>query len=187
MGSVLQRFCVLVADSHSYSTGQLSCLCLSIPQDSPKAVLPVTKHLAQSEQRRQPADATTDPILPSHPSPAASQTKATAPAEAATAQAHALPTPLTSAGLKEWTFEDLAHAQATNGFASAAKMGEGGFGPVYRGRLDDQDVAIKVLSEQARTTTNEQQRKDMQSMFDAEVRSQHQRRSCLTISVQASA
>jgi serine/threonine protein kinase len=39
-------------------------------------------------------------------------------------------------------------AAATHGFAEAEKIGRGGFGPVYRGFLADQErhVAIKVLS-----------------------------------------
>ncbi|CAN6162257.1 unnamed protein product [Urochloa humidicola] len=40
-------------------------------------------------------------------------------------------------------------AAATNGFAEEGKIGRGGFGPVYRGFLTDQecDVAIKVMSQ----------------------------------------
>jgi tRNA G26 N,N-dimethylase Trm1 len=49
------------------------------------------------------------------------------------------------------------------------ELDKGGFGPVYRGRLGEKDVAIKVLSEENRQTTNAQKRKDVQGMFDAEV------------------
>ncbi|KAK2991002.1 hypothetical protein RJ640_005484 [Escallonia rubra] len=36
---------------------------------------------------------------------------------------------------------------ATNGFSTANKLGEGGFGPVYRGKLDDgKEIAVKRLS-----------------------------------------
>jgi hypothetical protein len=75
--------------------------------------------------------------------------------------------------LKEWSYEDLADA-AVN-FAPASKMGEGGFGPVYRGRLDGQEVAIKVLSEQAWQNASTEQRKLMQGMFDTEVSEVHKR------------
>ena len=34
---------------------------------------------------------------------------------------------------------------ATNGFHKDNKLGEGGFGPVFRGQLLSTDVAIKVL------------------------------------------
>ncbi|KAJ0966053.1 hypothetical protein J5N97_027191 [Dioscorea zingiberensis] len=38
-------------------------------------------------------------------------------------------------------------AAATNNFSFQNKLGEGGFGPVYRGRLDDgQEIAVKTLS-----------------------------------------
>jgi hypothetical protein len=77
--------------------------------------------------------------------------------------------------LKEWTYEDLADAAAN--FAPASKMGEGGFGPVYRGRLDGQEVAIKVLSEQAWRSASNEQRKLMQGMFDTEVSEGHRHRS----------
>jgi serine/threonine protein kinase len=95
--------------------------------------------------------------------------------------AHAKPPPQAAetAGLpyrlKEWGYEVLAEAAAN--FAPASKMGEGGFGPVYRGRLDGQEVAIKVLSEQAWRNASNEQRKLMQGMFDTEVSEVHKRTS----------
>jgi serine/threonine protein kinase len=80
--------------------------------------------------------------------------------------------------LKEWSYEDLADAAAH--FAPASKMGEGGFGPVYRGRLDGQEVAIKVLSEQAWRSASNEQRKLIQAMFDTEVSEGHKRTSSVT-------
>ncbi|CAH1427278.1 unnamed protein product [Lactuca virosa] len=44
-------------------------------------------------------------------------------------------------------FSFAAIATATNEFASENKLGEGGFGPVYKGKLsDEQEIAIKRLS-----------------------------------------
>ncbi|XP_050363586.1 receptor-like serine/threonine-protein kinase SD1-8 [Argentina anserina] len=48
-----------------------------------------------------------------------------------------------------FTFSDI--KTATNDFAKANKLGEGGFGPVYKGRLlEGQNVAVKRLSELSR-------------------------------------
>ncbi|KAL0399325.1 UNVERIFIED_CONTAM: G-type lectin S-receptor-like serine/threonine-protein kinase [Sesamum radiatum] len=45
------------------------------------------------------------------------------------------------------TFDFLKVAQATNGFSVSNKVGEGGFGPVYRGKLEDgKEIAVKRLS-----------------------------------------
>ncbi|KAH9626322.1 hypothetical protein KSS87_012866 [Heliosperma pusillum] len=42
-------------------------------------------------------------------------------------------------------------AQATNNFSDSNKLGEGGFGPVYKGKLEDgQEVAVKRLSKESR-------------------------------------
>ncbi|XP_023513897.1 G-type lectin S-receptor-like serine/threonine-protein kinase CES101 [Cucurbita pepo subsp. pepo] len=47
--------------------------------------------------------------------------------------------------LQFFTFENV--VSATNNFADNCRLGEGGFGPVYKGSLDDgQEVAIKRLS-----------------------------------------
>ncbi|KAK7271911.1 hypothetical protein RJT34_28181 [Clitoria ternatea] len=51
----------------------------------------------------------------------------------------------TSNEVEIFTFESI--AAATNNFSAANKLGEGGFGPVYKGTLSDQqEVAIKRLS-----------------------------------------
>ncbi|KAL2245388.1 UNVERIFIED_CONTAM: G-type lectin S-receptor-like serine/threonine-protein kinase [Sesamum indicum] len=45
------------------------------------------------------------------------------------------------------TFDLLAITRATNSFATSYKLGEGGFGPVYRGMLEDgKEIAVKRLS-----------------------------------------
>ncbi|XP_048439855.1 U-box domain-containing protein 35-like [Pyrus x bretschneideri] len=44
---------------------------------------------------------------------------------------------------RRYTIEDI--EAATNYFSQAYKIGEGGYGPVYRGELDHTPVAIKVL------------------------------------------
>ncbi|XP_068331509.1 U-box domain-containing protein 35-like [Pyrus communis] len=44
---------------------------------------------------------------------------------------------------RKYTIEEI--EAATNNFSSVHKIGEGGYGPVYRGELDHTPVAIKVL------------------------------------------
>lgn len=44
---------------------------------------------------------------------------------------------------RKYTIEEI--EIATNNFATSAKVGEGGYGPVYKGFLDHTAVAIKVL------------------------------------------
>ncbi|XP_071707309.1 G-type lectin S-receptor-like serine/threonine-protein kinase At4g27290 [Rutidosis leptorrhynchoides] len=47
-------------------------------------------------------------------------------------------------------------SKATNDFADDMKLGEGGFGPVYRGVLDDgREIAVKRLSKSSRQGLNE--------------------------------
>ncbi|KAF3961142.1 hypothetical protein CMV_014208 [Castanea mollissima] len=54
-----------------------------------------------------------------------------------------------SSALEFFSFESI--AEATNNFATTNKLGEGGFGPVYKGILANrQEVAIKRLSERSR-------------------------------------
>ncbi|XP_050286196.1 G-type lectin S-receptor-like serine/threonine-protein kinase CES101 [Quercus robur] len=53
-----------------------------------------------------------------------------------------------SSALEFFSFESI--AEATNNFATTSKLGEGGFGPVYKGILaNGQEVAIKRLSERS--------------------------------------
>lgn len=44
---------------------------------------------------------------------------------------------------RRYTIEDI--EEATEKFSQSLKIGEGGYGPVYRGNLDHTQVAIKVL------------------------------------------
>lgn len=44
---------------------------------------------------------------------------------------------------RKYTIEEI--EQATEKFADSMKIGEGGYGPVYKGKLDHTPVAIKVL------------------------------------------
>ncbi|KAI4312886.1 hypothetical protein MLD38_037677 [Melastoma candidum] len=46
------------------------------------------------------------------------------------------------AGPRSYTYKDL--ASATNNFSSELKLGEGGFGPVYKGYLLDLDIPVAV-------------------------------------------
>lgn len=56
--------------------------------------------------------------------------------------------------VKFYTYKEL--RQATENFSHANKIGEGGFGPVYKGKLKDGTVvAVKVLSPESRQGLNE--------------------------------
>ncbi|KAG6478888.1 hypothetical protein ZIOFF_062333 [Zingiber officinale] len=44
------------------------------------------------------------------------------------------------------SFDFAAIVQATGNFSSSNKLGEGGFGPVYKGRLKEEEIAVKRLS-----------------------------------------
>ncbi|XP_060173637.1 U-box domain-containing protein 35-like isoform X1 [Lycium barbarum] len=48
---------------------------------------------------------------------------------------------------RKYTIEEI--EAATNKFSSSQKIGEGGYGPVFKGKLDHTPVAIKVLSPDA--------------------------------------
>ena len=47
------------------------------------------------------------------------------------------------AGCLAFDYNEL--EKATQGFSNSCKLGEGGFGPVFRGKLKFTDVAIKIL------------------------------------------
>ncbi|KAL8127210.1 G-type lectin S-receptor-like serine/threonine-protein kinase At4g27290 isoform X2 [Apium graveolens] len=49
--------------------------------------------------------------------------------------------------LKLPLFDFATLANATNGFCTNSKLGEGGFGPVYKGMLEGKEIAVKRLSE----------------------------------------
>lgn len=64
-------------------------------------------------------------------------------------------------------------AAATGGFAEEGKIGRGGFGPVYRGLLDDQErrqVAVKVISSQQ---GSQQGRREFQAEVKVMTRLRH--------------
>lgn len=44
---------------------------------------------------------------------------------------------------RKYTIEEI--EEATNNFSGSRKIGEGGYGPVYKGKLDHTPAAIKVL------------------------------------------
>ncbi|MCD7447857.1 hypothetical protein HAX54_035788 [Datura stramonium] len=48
---------------------------------------------------------------------------------------------------RKYTIEEI--EEATNKFSNSQKIGEGGYGPVFKGKLDHTPVAIKVLSPDA--------------------------------------
>lgn len=48
---------------------------------------------------------------------------------------------------RKYTIEEI--EAATNKFSNSQKIGEGGYGPVFKGKLDHTPVAIKVLSPDA--------------------------------------
>jgi nucleoredoxin len=52
-----------------------------------------------------------------------------------------------SARYRRYTIEEI--EEATNYFSNSLKIGEGGYGPVYRAELDHTPVAIKVLKPDA--------------------------------------
>ncbi|KAL7132290.1 hypothetical protein ABFS83_12G063100 [Erythranthe nasuta] len=68
---------------------------------------------------------------------------------------------------KEFSFETL--VAATNNFHPTLKLGEGGFGPVYKGKLDDgREIAVKKLSQ-----SSAQGKKEFQSESKLLARVQH--------------
>ncbi|XP_039168567.1 G-type lectin S-receptor-like serine/threonine-protein kinase SD1-1 [Eucalyptus grandis] len=53
-------------------------------------------------------------------------------------------------------FDMVTILRATNNFCDSNKIGEGGFGPVYKGQLPNgQEIAVKRLSEDSRQGLNE--------------------------------
>lgn len=55
--------------------------------------------------------------------------------------------------LHYFTFQSI--ASATNNFSSTNKLGKGGFGEVYKGKVDGQEVAVKRLSRNSGQGVNE--------------------------------
>ncbi|KAI6702884.1 hypothetical protein NL676_012020 [Syzygium grande] len=54
-------------------------------------------------------------------------------------------------------FDMVTILRATNNFCDSNKLGEGGFGPVYKGQLSDgQEIAVKRLSEDSRQGENKE-------------------------------
>lgn len=51
--------------------------------------------------------------------------------------------PAATAGYRKYTIEEI--EEATKYFSNSLKIGEGGYGPVYRCELDHTPVAVKVL------------------------------------------
>lgn len=66
-------------------------------------------------------------------------------------------------GIMEFTSDEL--SRATEGFHPHQKVGEGGFGSVYRGTLRHTAVAIKVLSRVIHTLHTEWQLFDLLYVF----------------------
>lgn len=62
---------------------------------------------------------------------------------------------------RKYTIEEI--ETATVDFAEARKIGEGGYGPVYRGELDHTAVAIKVLRPDAAQGRSQFQREVIQN------------------------
>lgn len=55
---------------------------------------------------------------------------------------------------KKFSYETL--SRATGNFHASNKLGEGGFGPVYKGKLvDGREIAVKMLSQHSRQGTRE--------------------------------
>ncbi|KAG6476064.1 G-type lectin S-receptor-like serine/threonine-protein kinase At4g27290 [Zingiber officinale] len=53
------------------------------------------------------------------------------------------------------SFDFAAIVQATDNFSSSNKLGEGGFGPVYKGRLKEEEIAVKRLSKTSEQGSDE--------------------------------
>ena len=53
------------------------------------------------------------------------------------------PTRYTMVRYRKYTVHEI--EEGTDNFAESRKVGEGGYGPVYRGHLDHTSVAVKVL------------------------------------------
>lgn len=85
-----------------------------------------------------------------------------------------VPPPASSIGstkLPRYPWYDV--CKACNGFDRSLKLGEGGFGPVYRGRLANRDIAVKILNQETYQNAGVRRRKALQGMFAAEVNVLH--------------
>lgn len=67
----------------------------------------------------------------------------------------------------KWSWDDI--KAATQSFSAHLRLGEGGFGIVYRGRRAGKDVAIKALKTDVYNEATPAQKRQIESIFKAEI------------------